>query len=201
MLKYHFSINMDLFWQDLVSRIVQLGHDRDQVVHGSMPEKTLSRLSSILSGNGLQIGGFVGVSHCCLAASLRGKGSICTIDPNLTHRGIQNPFLVASKMASEFKLSKNSMLICGYSLEQMRLFAVMGVKFDFIILDGNHDFQTVIDEIECATPILKSGGYLVLDDIDNWDGPKKVYNSVPAGYNRVELDSRAGLLQKMEKMG
>jgi len=186
-----------LIWQDLVSRIVQLGHDRDQVVHGSMPESTLALLSNVLTGNGLQIGGFVGVSHCYLAWALRDKGSICTVDPNLKHRGIENPFLVATRMVSEFGLLKNSMLICGYGLKQMRLFAILGVKFDFIILDGNHDFQMVNDEIECATPILKDGGYLVLDDIDHWDGPKKVYNSGPAGYNRIELDSRAGLLQKM----
>jgi predicted O-methyltransferase YrrM len=197
MLKHHLSINMKSFWQDLVGRIVQLGYDRDQVLCGSMPEETLSRLSHILSGNGLQIGGFVGVSHCYLAEALRGKGSICTIDPNLTHREIQNPFLVASKMVSHFGLSKNSTLICGYGNDQMRFFADLGVKFDFIILDGNHEYETVVTEIGFATPILKPGGYLVLDDIDYWDGPKKVYNETPAGYNRVTLDSRAGLLQKM----
>lgn len=197
MLKCHPSIRLQSFWQGLVDRTVQLGLDRKQVMFGSMPEKTLNLLSFILTGNGLQIGGFVGVTHCYLAACLQNKGSICTVDPNLSHRGVENPFLITSKMVMEFGLSKNSILICGYSIEQMRLFASLGVQFDFIILDGNHDYDAVVAEIKHATSILKPGGYLVLDDIDFWDGPKKVYNSFLSGYNKIVLDSRAGLLQKM----
>jgi predicted O-methyltransferase YrrM len=190
------SGNSVTLWRDLVSCLVSWGHDRQQVIEGSMPEKTLQSLSGVLSGNGLQIGGFVGVAHCFLAASLKNRGSICTIDPNLSHRGIQNPFNVANRLVMEFKLSRNSMLICGYSKEQMRLFANLKAGFDFVLLDGNHDYQTVIDEIGLADAILKPGGYLVLDDIDHWDGPKRVYAGGIPGYNRVELDSRAGLLHK-----
>lgn len=196
MLKINSYISLDEFWEQLVDRIVILGHPRQQVVDGSMPKTTLLKLSSLLSGNGLQIGGFLGVAHCFLAASLNEKGSICTIDPNLSHRNIVNPFLIASEMVNYFNLSKNSTLICGYASQQMKIFASLGVKFDFIVLDGNHDYETVINEVVLAGLILKSGGYLVLDDIDYWDGPKKVYNEAPIGYNKVMLDSRAGVLKK-----
>jgi len=187
---------IDLFWQDLVDWLVFFGHDRNQVVCGSMPKETILRLSQILTGNGLQIGGFVGVAHCCLARMLSYKGTICTVDPNLTHRYIKNPLLVLFQLVQHFNLSSNSMLVCGHANEQMRIFAAMGMKFDFIILDGNHDYSFVANEIKLADPILKSGGYLVLDDIDYWDGPKKAIDETLPGYVRIELDSRAGLLQK-----
>lgn len=197
MLKCCPSISLDSFWDDLINRLVQLKIERNQVVYGSMPANTLFSLSQLLTGNGLQVGGFVGVAHCYLSLALMGKGSICTVDPNLSHRGINNPLLIASQLVSYFNLSKNSMLICGYSEDQMRLFDLMGAKFDFVILDGNHDYFTVMRELFLVDKILKPGGYLVLDDIDHWSGPKKVYNELSAGYNRIELDKRVGLLQKI----
>ena len=187
----------ETIWEELIDYACSLGHDRDQVTWGSMPKETLLKLSNILSGHGLQVGGFVGIAHCFLAFTLKDNGSISTIDPNIPHRDIENPFNVMSKMVTHFNFSKNSMLINGYAKEQIKIFQSLNVKFDFIILDGNHDYEILIDEISISDLILKSGGYIVLDDIDHWDGPRKAYNSPPIGYKKIVLDSRAGVLQKI----
>jgi hypothetical protein len=195
------NLNLDEFWDDLINCVVsytstQNNDSYHEVFSGSMPKDTLRRLSLILSGNGLQIGGFVGLTHCYLANFLRKNGTLCTIDPNLTHRGITNPFFIMSKLVKKYNLSKNSILICGYAEEQMRIFFSLGVNFDFILLDGNHDYQSVLNEINLADKLLKPGGLLILDDIDHWQGPQSLYNDFPFLYEKIPLDSRAGVLRK-----
>lgn len=188
--------NLEDFWESLLKYCVDRKCDREQVSQGSMPKQTLIRLSQKISGNGLQIGGFVGVTHCFLAKALADTGSICTIDLNIQHRGIHNPLLIASDMAKKFELTNNSTLVCGNALEQMNFFKKLGVQFDFILLDGNHDYENIIKEVTVADEILKDNGYLILDDIDHWDGPKKLYFNFHLNYEVIPLDSRAGLLRK-----
>lgn len=183
-----------LLYDRLINYLTENGHDRNQILYGSIPEATLKRLAAILTGHGLQIGGFVGVSHCFLASMP--QCFMYTIDPNLSHRGIEQPLCVAEQMISHFKLLDKSMLIYGYAKEQMLLFNKLNVKFDFIILDGNHDYESVLEEVKLADPILKSKGFLILDDIDHWDGPKNIYDNFPMAYTKIQLDSRAGFLQK-----
>lgn len=187
---------IDGFRSVLINHVVSWGCRRDQVEWGSMPEDTLRRLANVLTGNGLQIGGFVGISHCYLASSLaKNKGTICTIDPNITHNHTDNPMLIAVRLAIRLNL-KNSMFILGYAEEQMKILINQGAKFDFILIDGNHDENFVLSEVLLADQLLKSGGYLVLDDIDDWHGPKSVYMNFPLDYEKIKLDSRAALLQK-----
>lgn len=183
-------------WEIIINCLINWGYDREQVVDGSMPDQTLQKICKIVCGNGLQIGGFVGVSHCFLANALKNKGSICTIDPNITHRGIDDPLCAANRLIMNFNLSSNSMLICGYAMEQMRILGLHKVKFDFIILDGNHDFDHVLTETKMADSLLNPGGHLVLDDIDHWQGPKSLYENFPFNYEKIPLDTRAGVLRK-----
>lgn len=184
-------------YDKLVNYAVKNGCDRDQVLYGSIPEATLKCLIPFLTGNGLQIGGFVGIAHCFIANALKGTGSISTIDPNISHRDIQFPLIVAQKMITDFKLSERSMLINGYAKEQMSILNNLGAKFDFIILDGDHDYLSILEELELANLLLKNNGLLILDDIDHWDGPKNIYDNFPmTNYEKIVLDSRLGLLQK-----
>lgn len=190
------KVSSDNLYEKLLSYFAYLGHDRDQVREGSMPESSLKALSYILTGNGLQIGGFVGLTHVFLATALKGKGSICTVDFNQIHRGIVNPALTISKAIDFFNVSSNSILIIGDSNKQMKLFEKCNFLFDFILLDGNHDKENVLREIFLADKILNSDGYLVLDDIDYWEGPRSVYANFPLNYKKIPLDARAGLLKK-----
>ncbi|RTK93305.1 MAG: class I SAM-dependent methyltransferase [Neisseriaceae bacterium] len=182
-------------WNKIVDFAVLYGCDKQQVIEGSMPKYALDKILEIISGQGLQIGGFVGVSHCYLARNL--NGTICTIDANIPHRGVNNPLLVVSKLVENFKLQNNSMLIHGYAIEQMKILIKHQSKFDFILLDGNHNFESLKIEIELADKLLKTGGFLILDDIDYWDGPKKLYENFNLGYEKIGSNKRAGILKKL----
>ena len=192
MLKYQ-SLKIDS-WNKLLNTLVSYGCKKEEVISGSIPESTLKKIIKLVSGNGLQIGGFVGLSHCYLCHHV--SGNICTIDLNIQHRGITNPLFMAKKLVDEFNLCKNSMLICGDSVSQMKIFYKLGVKFDFIILDGNHGFDEVLKEIYLSDQILKYNGYLILDDIDFWQGPKLHYKNFPLKYEKIFLDDRAGVFKK-----
>lgn len=39
---------------------------------------------------------------------------------------------------------------------------------DILYIDGNHNYDIVVSDIENYTPLLKSGGYLVMDDSANY---------------------------------
>ena len=190
-------------WENSYSLLCdKLKLDSAHVRHGSMPEKTLKIISQYLKGDGLQIGGFVGLTHCYIANYLQGKGgSICTIDPNLTHRNIKNPVNIINQLVLYYEFVDNSLIVMGYAIPQMKIFERIGAKFDFILIDGNHDMNNVKSEVIQADKILKDGGIIVLDDIDNWEGPKSVYQNFPLeNYTKVICDTRAGILMKDVKI-
>jgi predicted O-methyltransferase YrrM len=182
-------------WNKIVDFAVLSGCNRQQVLEGSIPKDTLDKILSLVSGNGLQIGGFVGISHCYLSRNL--NGTVCTIDPNIPHRGINNPFLIIKKLVESYNLQKKSMLICGYAVEQMEILIKQKSQFDFILLDGNHNLESLKIEIELADKLLKIGGFLILDDIDYWDGPKKLYEDFNLKYEKIPSTKRAGILKKL----
>ena len=186
-------------YADLINFQVKKGCNKKEICAGSMPPATLNKLLPYLKGQGLQIGGFVGITHCFLAIKLKTRATIWTVDPNLPHRGINRPFELAYNMASHYQLLRNSVFITNYANEQISIFQESGMLFDFIILDGNHDEKQVRNEVEECKKILKIGGYLILDDIDFWQGPKKVYNTVDnKQFEKIPLTNRAGLLKKLE---
>lgn len=175
--------------------------DKKQVSAGSIPEGTLNLICQTVRGNGLQIGGFVGLTHCFFANYFRNtKNFICTVDSNERHRKIDNPFLIMKSAIDYYNLKSNSMSICGYGLQQMDIFEKLGLKFDYIILDGNHDLSNVVEEITIANKILNIGGHIIIDDIDHWEGPKSAYNFLHLkNYEKINISKRAGIIKKVSK--
>ena len=52
-----------------------------------------------------------------------------------------------------------------------RIFAELGVKFDFIYLDASHEYVDVLSDLRLWYPLLDAGGVLVGDDFeDPWFG-------------------------------
>lgn len=165
-----------------------------------MPESTLSRLKQYFSGNGLQIGGFVGMTHAYIANHLNkagGDGVILTVDCNLTHRGIHDPLHKLDFLVNHYRLNHNSMSVLGLAQNSMSNFSKMGMRFDFILLDGNHELSNVLEEVRLSDRILRHGGRLILDDIDHWDGPRIISKEFPLpNYRRLVLDTRAAVFVK-----
>jgi hypothetical protein len=104
-------------------------------------------------------------------------------------------------LVSYYEFNDNSLIVLGYAIPQMKIFEKIGSKFNFILIDGKHDENSVKNEVLQADKILKNGGFIILDDIDNWDGPKSVYQNFPLeNYTKVICDTRAGILMKDVKI-
>lgn len=188
-------------WQDAFILLVsQFRLDSEQVRCGSIPEPTLQKLCNYFVGNGLQIGGFVGLTHAYIANHLKNnnQGFICTIDCNVTHRDIKDPIKKLNFLVRHYGFDENSMIILDYAERTMKNYIKLGSKFDFVLLDGNHNYHNVLREIKLANNLLKKNGSIILDDIDHWTGPKKLFENFPLqNYKKIEIDSRAGLFKKV----
>ncbi len=63
-------------------------------------------------------------------------------------------------------------------------FAQNKITFDLIHIDGNHDTAPVLKDVELYLPLLKSEGFIVMDDV-SWESVKPAYNQVAARLTRV----------------
>ena len=70
-------------------------------------------------------------------------------------------------------------------------------RFDFVMLDGNHERNYLQTEIAKVRRLLKPGGVLVLDDVSEaWADIKKEYEELGSqGWRAVGADGRVGILQ------
>jgi len=190
-------------WNDAHSFLEGLGCDRSQVASGSIAEEYLVRSCDTLQKHiqsrpilGLQVGNFVGISLCHytdFARRLDKNSIVISVDPNLTHRGIQKPQEKVIACLNRYGLQGNSMILTGYSLEksvsndgvrisnydpeaeytkelscenQLPLLArLMPAQFDFVVIDGNHEMTYLARELAIVHRLLKTGGMIVLDDV------------------------------------
>jgi hypothetical protein len=213
------------------------GLPRVHVVSGSMPEASLDFCARYLGGLlprgrpiiGLHVGNFLGVSLAYFADLARNRhpGSIIvSIDPNLTHRGIERPQDHVIAVLNHFGLQKNTMISVGYSGEKSvsndgvpfgeydpfeahdseracenslaNLSVLWEGRFDFAVMDGNHDAAYLRKEANVARELLAPSGVLILDDVDDhWADIKAEFVSLQAqGWRAGGADGRIGILQR-----
>ena len=102
----------------------------------------------------------------------------------------------------------NLSIIKGFSTDERILgIAKSYAQYDIIFIDGCHDYEVVCDDIKNYVPMLKSGGYLVMDDAslflenpfgrfighddvcrairDNVDSNTELTHILAVGHNRV----------------
>ncbi len=77
------------------------------------------------------------------------------------------------------------------------LCAISQSKFDFAVVDGNHDGRHLQWEIAMVRRLLKPEGILILDDVsDAWAEIKAEYDNLQTkGWRAVTADGRVGILQ------
>jgi predicted O-methyltransferase YrrM len=174
----------------------------------------------------LHIGNFVGVSLAYLSDVLRAihPGSrIFSIDPNITHRGVVDPARHAFALLGHFGLSELNVVITGYTLERNvgddseldpaethaaeqrceqvlpNLAAVVGRRFDLVLIDGNHDGRYLTRELEQVRRLLRPHGLLVVDDVDEteWRLVAETFDCAAAsgGFDELGRDGRIGVLR------
>lgn len=71
-------------------------------------------------------------------------------------------------------------------------------RFDFAVIDGNHEGTHLRREVELISPLLKPRGILILDDVsEGWAEIKEEYTSLQTlGWSAVGADGRVGILQR-----
>lgn len=66
-----------------------------------------------------------------------------------------------------FKLEKDYQLLVGLSTDPEIIKEAQNLSVDVLYIDGGHDYATVVSDIVNYIPIIKPGGYLVIDDCAN----------------------------------
>jgi hypothetical protein len=219
------------------------GLPRQHVVEGSIPEESLEFCGSILDQvievdrplRGLHVGNFVGESLVYFAAYARArddKSVIVSIDPNLPHRGIDNPQEHAIALLNHFNLQSNVIICVGYSGQKSvsndglsfistdgseydslshyseeqscqnsltNLALLYESRFDFAVMDGNHEAEYLRSEVDVVRRLLTPNGALLLDDVSEaWAEIKAEYGSLASkGWKPLGADGRVGALQKI----
>jgi predicted O-methyltransferase YrrM len=230
------------------------GDDREQVlaflgarglaeahlVEGSVPERSLEYirrlailpLDSSRCLTALHIGNFVGVSLAFVAAALRQRhpdSLVVSVDPNLAHRGINNPQAHVAALLTACGLQANAMIIAGYSgrksisndgvvyagydpqqefpkecacEESLRNLGKLCPRaFDLVLMDGNHEAAYLVTEIQAVLPLMKPGGFLVLDDVTAaWEEIREVFSRLASfGLVPSGTDGRVGIARLSSK--
>jgi Methyltransferase domain len=219
------------------------GLPQDHVVGGSMPESTLAYCSKSLDDLipraddrplvALHVGNFLGLSLSHFVNYVRQrneKSVIVSIDPNLTHRGVESPQKHVIAILNHFGLQKNAIICVGYSINKTlsndgiafvgqngieydpysafqaeesceetlsNLCLVSEGRFDFAVVDGNHEGSYLGRETVLLRRLLRPEGILILDDVsDAWAEIKAEYDDLRSkGWRAVAADGRVGLLQ------
>lgn len=213
----------------------------DHIRQGSIPQPSLHYLEKFFRQyfpgasplTALHIGNFLGVSltwaaHCL--RQLHRDSVVVSMDPNLAHRGVQNPLNVVIKIANHLSLQRNIMFLVGYSLERtwtnqglegvydsgpaksshlemafentlQNLQVFSEGKFDIALIDGYHESSYLKREITHAYHLLRNGGLVVLDDLDDyWQqraGLRECYDKVDEQmFVKEGTNGRVGILRK-----
>lgn len=61
-------------------------------------------------------------------------------------------------------------------------------KYDLILIDGDHNYQTVYEELKHIPKILNKGGFVICDDYQNsqWSG-RDLYYSTRESHKNIEI--------------
>jgi cephalosporin hydroxylase len=123
----------------------------------------------------LEIGVFQGqvLSLVALCAKERGKQATCTgitpLDPTGDHSGTHPNIDYLARIGqihTRFALPPVRILH-GMSFDPRVQKTARDRTYDLMLIDGCHDYEVVVDDIQVYGTLVKPGGYLVLDDASN----------------------------------
>lgn len=224
-------------YESVIQYLIDQGIPEFHVRQGSVPSGSLDFINKNIFFNlhvktplkVLHVGNFVGVSLAYFAEkSLKcnQESVVFAIDPNITHREVDNPQKYVINLLIKCGLQKNVVLITSYSgkksisndgivfgsynpldkinSEQSCEDAIHNLKkcmsdaFDVVFLDGNHQASYLVAEIQALFPLLRSKAFLILDDVDeHWDELRQVFKNIEEfGLQALYCDGRVGIAQK-----
>ena len=128
----------------------------------------------------LELGVFEGYSLCWMLQKvlLHPDSRAVGIDPHLITAKIDGPAMEAVMLRARHNIipwKDRCQLIRGNSAEVLRKMlrsrsGWMGVKaksVDLALVDGNHNALAVLDDLRLVIRLVRKGGWIVLDDVEN----------------------------------
>jgi hypothetical protein len=202
--------NVEDVYNNSISYLLKKGINPSDLFGGSMPLESIKEIDIFLKNNivskssnepliALHIGNFVGVSLNCFTFTIcnqnKNNSRVISIDPNINHRGIENPAKFVSELLSLNNLEDSSVMITGYSHEKSlsndgnifhdaydpllnlnneyaptnvinSISLFLKKKISVVLIDGNHDVSYVIKELNFIKKLLAEDAIIILDDID-----------------------------------
>lgn len=223
-------------YEEIISFLLERGIPEEHLRDGSIPPESLAFIQGEIGSllpvapvdgyRGLHVGNFVGVSLASVTGmlvSLNASSVMVSIDPNLTHRGIDHPQDHVMALLSKFHLQGNSLVISGYSTAKsisndgvtfgdydpadayaaeaacencFSSLARLGLgSFHIALIDGNHEGDYVAKELRALAPLLADGAILIMDDVNGaWDEIAALFTSLEQfGFTPGATDGRVGL--------
>jgi predicted O-methyltransferase YrrM len=147
---------------DLLKRINRETHLevlQPRMLSGHFQGRVLSMFSKMIQPKRiLEIGTYTGYSALCLAEGLTSEGKLVTIDVNEE---------LASRVQSYFDASPFSKQIMYIISPALEVIPTLKEEWDIVFIDA--DKQNYIEYYEMVLPLVKTGGYIILDNV-LWSG-------------------------------
>jgi hypothetical protein len=113
-------------------------------------------------------------------------------------------FRYVTMMAEEFK--PHCVVMRTTSANAVEVFKEKGIQIDMVHIDGNHDRDKALSDVEKYLPLLRPNGFVVMDDI-SWESVKPAYDRCAArlslvyerpeiGYSIFQNSTRTNSLQR-----
>lgn len=159
----------------------------------------------------LEVGSFLGFStNWLLKVSKDWNAKVTAIDPNIRHRIFDTPRTVVEKLNSEY-LSNRLEIISGFLGEysdgiyfdyehynpikdrdsvnnivkkRIKIDESWNKKFDFIFIDGDHSYLSVIKDFRICKNFLNPNGIIAFHDAIAWADVNKAVYELKNTYNQ-----------------
>ena len=130
-----------------------------RMLSGHFQGRVLSMLSKMIQPKRiLEIGTYTGYSALCLAEGLASDGKLVTIDVNEE---------LANRVQAYFDASEYAEQIQYLISPALEVIPALNEKWDLVFIDA--DKQNYIEYYELILPLLRPGGYVILDNV-LWSG-------------------------------
>jgi len=77
----------------------------------------------------------------------------------------------------EYGLARHTRIVRSTSARAASRFVDDGVAFDLVHIDGNHDTSAVLRDVRLYLPLVRPGGFVVMDDV-SWDSVRPAVREV-----------------------
>ncbi len=178
-------------------------------------------------GTILEIGSFLGFStRWLLEVTKSWNAKVTAIDPDIRHRVFDDPRRIAEKLNSQFYPDRLD-IVTGffgsydnsiyydyehYEPKKGREYVDELIKdrvvidkswkrkFDFIFIDGDHSYDSVMNNFEIATGLLNDGGSISFHDALSWMGVNKALGELKVSYrDKAEVNIYGNIDRKIFK--